>query len=126
MSDLPTIRLGGKDYPVKPLVLRQLKVIDPAWARLRKDPQMSTPEAWDDAIEIVYQAIAPGCEPPMARAAFLDLPITKGEIYGSLKTIAEQGGMIMKEPEPGEAASPPTGTGLPPSSATGSGEAGTT
>ena len=120
MTDFPTIRLGGKDYPVKPLVLRQLKVIDPAWARLRKDPQMTTPESWDDAIEIVYQAIAPGCEPPMARAAFLDLPISKLEIYESLVIIAQQAGMVTKDPQPGEAASPSTGTGSQPSSATAS------
>ena len=124
MSDLPTIRLGGKDYPVKPLVLRQLKIVDPAWARMRKDPQITMPETWDDIIEIVYQSIAPSCEPPMTRAAFLDLPITKLELYASLKTIATQAGMIMKEPEPGEAASPLIGTGLSPSSATSSSEAG--
>lgn len=114
MTDHPSITLAGKHYPVKPLVIRQLRVVVPALMRLKTmNLSAVTQDHMDDLIEITYQAVCPGHEPPLTRDAFMSMPIAMPELLAALPVIAEQSGMLKKDASPGEAPgaeSPPTGT----------------
>lgn len=109
MTDLPTVILGGQQYPVKPLVLKQLRIVEPAWARLRHNNGITTEQQMDDLIEIVYQAVAPAQTPPLTRDAFTSLPISTSDLVAALPVIAQQAGMTGKAGATGEAQS----TGMP-------------
>ena len=102
-SSLPTIRLAGEDYPVKPLVVKQLRVVVPALMRLRGARLVSiTEEQFDDLVEIAYQAVC-GCKPGLTRDAFTDLPVKAIELMEAITVIAIQSGMVEETPTPGEA-----------------------
>lgn len=113
LSDHPTVTLAGKQYPVKPLVLRQLRIVVPAVMRLKSiNLAEITEQQIDDLAEIAYQAVAPSQQPPLSRDAFLGMAVTPMELIESLPVVARQSGM-MKDASPGEAAGaagPPTGT----------------
>ncbi len=106
-SEYPTIKLAGKDYPVKPLVVKQLRVVVPAMMRLRGARIESITEAqFDDLVEIAFLSVCP-CQAGLTRDAFTDLPVKAIELMEAISVIAEQSGMVTKEQSPGEA---PAGT----------------
>src|SRR4051812_1376490 len=103
ISGLPTIRLAGKDYPVKPLVVKQLRIVVPAMMRLRGARLDTITEAqFDDLVEIAFTAVCP-CQPGLTRDAFTDLPIKAVELMKAIGVIAEQSGMVEGENPTGEA-----------------------
>jgi hypothetical protein len=98
----PKIKLGGQDYPVKPLVVRQLRVVIPALMRLRAARlDAITQEQFDDLAEIVFQAVSTGT-PGLTREAYLELPIRAIDLMNAVPVIGSQAGMT-EEAEPGEA-----------------------
>jgi hypothetical protein len=107
----PSIRLAGQDYPVKPLVVKQLRVVLPALMRLRSARLDSiTQEQFDDLVEIAFQAVS-SSQPQLTRDAFTDLPVRAMELMAAIPVVATQSGMVGEESPPGEAAAgPPTGT----------------
>lgn len=109
--EYPSIRLAGQDYPVKPLVVKQLRVVVPALMRLRLARLDSiTQEQFDDLVEIAFQAVS-SSQPTLTRDAFTDLPIRAMELMNAIPVVAKQSGMVGEESPPGEAAAgSPTGT----------------
>ncbi len=106
--DLPKITLGSKDYPVKPLNVRQMRVVIPAMVRL-KGVHLGTitEQQIDDLVEIVYQAVYP-CQDKLTRDDLMNMSISPLELIKAIPVIALQTGMApKKEAEPGEA---PAGT----------------
>jgi hypothetical protein len=94
MSDLPTVSLAGQPYPVKLLVLRQVRIVQPRMQKLSKmDVRAVTEENFDDLIEIIYQAVCPSLE-DKSRDAFMNMPITLPEMLAALPVIAQQSGMV--------------------------------
>lgn len=113
MSDFPTVALAGKVWPVKPLVVLQLRVVVPAIMRLTKMvPTSITEEQYADLIDVVYQGVAPAQTPPLKKDEFMAMSITLREMIAALDVIMAQAGLIRKADAPGEAVagSPPTGT----------------
>src|SRR4051812_30324875 len=111
MLDLPTVTLAGKEWPVKPLVILQLRVVVPAVMRIKTMvPSSITEEQYSDLIEIVYQAIAPGQSPPLKKEDFLTLPISLREMMEALDVIMPQAGLVKAEGGQGEAPASSTGT----------------
>jgi hypothetical protein len=100
----PSVSLAGKDYPVKPLAIRQMRVVIPAMVRLRGLRIETITEAQiDDLAEIVWQAVRTAPDSP-TREEFNDLPIPPLDLMKALPVIAAQTGMApKKDPEPGEA-----------------------
>jgi hypothetical protein len=99
----PTVSLGGKDYTVKPLAIRQMRVVIPAMVRLKGLRIETITEAQiDDLTEIVWQAVRPG-QDKLTREEFIDLPISPLDLMKALPVIAKQTGMAAKkDAEPGE------------------------
>ncbi|MCE9561886.1 MAG: hypothetical protein K8U57_07515 [Planctomycetes bacterium] len=113
MENLPAVTLAGQAFPVKPLVIYQLRVVVPAILRLTNMvPTAITEEQYADLTEVVYQAIAPAQSPPLSRDGFMNMPVSLAEMIASLDVIAEQAGLVRRAAPLGEAeaASPSTGT----------------
>lgn len=104
----PTVSLGGTDYPVKPLAIKQMRVVIPAMVRLKGLRIETITEAQiDDLVEIVWQAVRTGQE-QLTRDAFGDMPISPLDLMKALPVVAAQTGMAAKkDAEPGET---PAGT----------------
>jgi len=103
ISEYPVIRLGGKDYPVKPLVVKQLRIVVPALMRLRGATLARITEAqFDDLVEVVYLAICTST-PGLTRDAFTDFTVSAIELIQTVPVIAAQAGMTEGEATPGEA-----------------------
>ena len=115
MTEFPTIRLAGQDYPVKPLVVKQLRIVVPAMIRLRKARFDSITEDADrrPRRRSPTRPFAP-CQAGLTRDAFTDLPISPhGADASSIPVIATQAGHGSTEgTKPGEApaGTSPTGT----------------
>ena len=103
MTDL-SITLAGKSYVIKPLVWRQLRVILPAFARLRTAglDHAFTEEAMDAQAVIVHAALDNG----MSYEDFINLAITQDEMFVALPIIAAQGGLKKGDGAQGEAQTP--------------------
>lgn len=100
----PTVSLGGKDYPVRPLAIRQMRVVIPAMVRLKGLRIEAITEAQiDDLASIAYHAVYPAQE-KLTREDFDGLPVSPLELMQALPVIARQTGMAPKEDAgPGEA-----------------------
>src|SRR5262245_49240442 len=112
-TEFPTVRLAGKDYPVRPLVISQLRKVVPAMMRLGgMTPKSITEEQYDDLIEVVYQAIAPAATPPISRADFMNLDASLPEMIEAINVVMKQAGLVQRNAAAGEApaANPSTGT----------------
>lgn len=100
----PTISLGGKDYPVPPLAIRQMRLVIPAMVRLKGlRIDTITEEQIGDLIEIVYQAVYPA-QDKLTRDDFNNLPVSPLDLMKAMPVIATQTGMApKKEADAGEA-----------------------
>lgn len=110
---IKTITLGDQEFRVRPLVWKQLKIVEPAMGKLHgmKNTGMTT-EGMESIGMIMLTAIQPE-HPDMTQENLDDLPIKMPEMLAALSVIAEQAGMtIAKVPVPGEASggSPSTTT----------------
>lgn len=105
----PSILLGGKEYPVKQLVIAQLRVVVPAMQRLgRIKPDQMTQEQMDDLIEVLYQAVSPGQEKPLTRDEFMAIPASPIELILAIPVVAQQAGMELQKVD-GPAGEAPAG-----------------
>jgi hypothetical protein len=127
MTDVPKVRLAGRDWEIPLLAIKQLRVaipaifkIMPVFARVSviqkeedKDPfwfskvALST-EDFDAIADATYAALT-RATPGLARTEFDNLPISIEELLNALPVIVRQTGMI--KPAPVEGA--PAGEGLP-------------
>ena len=116
-SEYPTVTLAGTHYPVKPLVVKQMRVVVPAMMRLQSLKLSTiTEDQITDLVEICYQAVCP-CQDKLTRDDFTNLPITPWELLDALPIIASQTGMLKKDAAPGEAPAGNQSTGTPSSAA---------
>ena len=119
--DTPSVTLGGKQWPVPKLAVKQNKIIDPLilgflpvfaeWTSDRASAlsKIDGPK-YNDLLNIAYVAIRKASD--IKRDDFEELPITLPELIAAFGIIAQQTG-IFQRAEPGEApgvGNPPTGT----------------
>ena len=99
MSDDKTITLGGRDFPIAPLTLGQMRQAGPAFIRIGID----TPEGVGAQTTLLYLAMH-NADPKVTPA---DIDAIIGVSFPELKTavekVAKLMGVEMRTAEPGEA-----------------------
>lgn len=102
-----TIRLGGTDYTIRPLTLKQLRGVLPAFGRAGG---LDAEASIDAAIDVVLAALARDYA-TVTRDMLLDTETSVAEFGTAVATIAKLSGLITAEPvKPGEQqAAAPTG-----------------
>ena len=99
MSDDKTITLGGRDFPIAPLTLGQMRQAGPAFIRIGID----TPEGVGAQTTLLYLAMH-NADPKVTPA---DIDAIIGVSFPELKTavekVAKLMGVEMRAIEPGEA-----------------------
>ncbi|MGH6889803.1 MAG: hypothetical protein ACREHF_11520 [Rhizomicrobium sp.] len=116
MTDVPTIRLAGRDWPVPALAPRQNRLVVPALFELvpkilrARDEAAGTGEtghfaglagyldtrAYDRLTEIAFLALT-RAHPDLSRTEFDDMPIDTLELIAAVRTIAAQAGLLRRE-----------------------------
>ena len=97
--DTPNIRLAGRDFPVPPLALGQVRVIVPAMQRLRTmDLNALSDENFNDLIEVCYLGAQKGT-PSLTKQGFIELPITFEQLLNASQIVAAQAGMVFTKGE---------------------------
>jgi hypothetical protein len=91
------LRLGGEEWPLRPLTLKQIQEIEPL---LRQDDSAGSIAA---AVAIV--AVALSRDHPAAAEKLIEIEATTQEIGAAMREVLRLGGFIAKEGEaaPGEA-----------------------
>lgn len=99
MTEPATITLGGRDFPVAPLTLGQMKQAGPAFTRIGID----TPEGMGAQTTIIYLALH--AADPKITPADVDaiVGVTFPELKAAVEKVARLMGVEMKEIAPGEA-----------------------
>lgn len=110
MTDSPTIRLGGKDVPVPELAIRQLRVVLPGLAALRRVSLDTISAEEIDTMSDVILAAVQRSQPDVTKDQFLDWPMSVMEMIQALPVIAAQSGMATSKDAPSGEASPSIGT----------------
>jgi hypothetical protein len=95
MTDPVTIRLGGAAFAVRPLTLRQLRSVLPAFARAGA---IGAEDGVDAAIEILAAALSRD-HPDITRERLLDTEASVQELAEAVTTVARLSGLV----SPGEA-----------------------
>lgn len=106
-----TVRLGGRDWIVAPLSLRQILAIAdyvPKLADMTADNLNG--ERLMPVVEVVWNGLR-RAHPALTREEFLDLPITIPEMFAALPVVIEQAGGRKVDPAAGEL--PATGISAP-------------
>ena len=99
MSNDKVILLGGKEFPIAPLTLGQMKQAGPAFTRIGID----TPEGMAAQTTLLYLAMH-NADPKVTPANVDAIPgVTFPELKIAVEKIAKLMGVGMKEVEPGEA-----------------------
>jgi hypothetical protein len=107
------VKLGGKDFIIPVLVIKQLRELD--WRIMRVSPALVdraklTQEARDDLFDIAYIALTQD-DPSLTREAFDAMGITLPEVMNAVPVIAMQTGMFKPAVEaPPQTGEEPTGT----------------
>ncbi|HEY3778770.1 MAG TPA: hypothetical protein VGL35_12000 [Rhizomicrobium sp.] len=108
MSDTPTIRLAGRDWPVPVLAPRQNRIVVPTLLELI--PKIGSARAgephslaglaryldtaaYDQLTDIAFAALT-RAHPGLSRAEFDDFPIDTLELIAAVRTIALQAGLM--------------------------------
>ena len=99
MNKDETITLGGREFPVAPLTLGQLRQAGPAFTRIGID----TPEGMGAQTTVIYLAMH--AADPKVTAADVDsiVGVTFPELKKAVEVVARLMGVEMKEITPGEA-----------------------
>ncbi len=95
MTEPAIIRLGGIGYAVRPLTLRQLRSVLPAFARAGA---IGAEDGVDAAIEILAAALSRD-HPEVTRDALLDIEASVQELAVAVTVVAQLSGLV----SPGEA-----------------------
>ncbi len=99
MTDPITIALGGRTFLVRPLTLRQLRNILPAFARAA---DFSDERGFDGALDIIAAAVSRDA-PDVTRDGLLDLEASPAELAGALAAIARLSGLVSQGEAPAAA-----------------------
>jgi cystathionine beta-lyase/cystathionine gamma-synthase len=107
VSDGKTITLGGREFPIAPLTLGQMRTVGPAFTRIGVD----TPEGMAAQYTVIAAAMKNGdlaIESAAAAMLLVDsiVGVTFGELRAAIETIGEMIGVKTKVVVPGEAAAP--------------------
>ena len=99
MSKANTITLGGREFPIAPLTLGQMKQAGPAFTRIGID----TPEGMGAQSTLLYLAMHNA--DPKVTPADVDaiIGVTFQELKTAVEKIAKLMGVETREVEPGEA-----------------------
>ena len=89
MTGDETIVLGGRAFALRPLTLRQLRTILPAFARAGEGGQ----EAVDASADILHAALL-RAHPELSREDVLDLEMTVPEMNEAVAAIARISGLV--------------------------------
>lgn len=103
-ADAPKVKLGGKDFAIPVMTIRQNRVVDPlilsllpVFAVWQTDKAAALTSLgsreYDALIEIAYQGVRSG-QPEFDREKFLDLPVTLPELIAAFPVIAQQTGVF--------------------------------
>lgn len=105
------ISIGGKQWQVPQLAIKQNRIIDPLVLALlpifytwKSDPATISKigrEQYDSLLTIVYTAIT-RAKPDFTLQQFEDLPATLPELINAFSIIAQQTGIFAKADTPGE------------------------
>jgi hypothetical protein len=95
MAEMATIVLAGRSFALRPLTLRQLRVVLPAFVRAAS---LADEPAIDGAIDILAASLGRD-HPEMTRDALLELEILPGELAAAVGAVARLSGLV----SPGEA-----------------------
>lgn len=121
----PTVTLGGRQWPVPELAIRQLRLVRRPLIDLTDAIAASESETtgervmklstadYEQMVEIVYQGLT-RAHPKLGREEFLDLPATDMEIFQAFLVVRSQSGLFVTANEarpPGEAKAEPSPTG---------------
>ena len=90
MIDPVTIHLGGADFAVRPLTLRQLRSMLPAFARAGA---IGAEDGVDAAIEILAAALSRD-HPEITRERLLDTEASVQELAEAVTTVARLSGLV--------------------------------
>jgi hypothetical protein len=96
-----TITLGGTEYQVRPLTLRQLRLVFPVLGKLR-GLDLNNPESTDPVIEAIVTTLKRDY-PDVTVDVILDMEITVEQLTTAIRTIGAMSGLKYEEPKtPGE------------------------
>jgi hypothetical protein len=130
MTDLaeqspPTVTLGGRQWPIPELAIRQLRLVRRPLIDLtdqiaatesettgERVMKLSTAQ-YEAMVEIVYQGLT-RAHPKLTRDEFLDMPATDMEIFQAFLVVRSRSGLFVTASEarpPGEAQAEPSPTG---------------
>lgn len=90
MSDITIIRLGGAEFAIRPLTLRQLRSVLPAFARAAA---ITAEDGIDAAIEILAAALSRD-HPEMSRDALLEIEASVEELAQAVGAVATLSGLV--------------------------------
>lgn len=106
----PIVALGGREFFVPELALRQSRIVVPglirlmpALAALESRPDALGEAEWNDLVRVVHAALT-RAYPGLTLDEVLDLPATLAELAGAVAVITRQTGMFKPaETDAGEA-----------------------
>jgi hypothetical protein len=116
MKEPLKISLGGQDYRIRPLNLRQLRDLGIGAAvagekQLSADPAEREAALWDRWIDIILLGINPE-HADITRENLLAMHTTSRELVTAVNQILEFAGVEMEEKKPGEPAAAAGSTGV--------------
>jgi hypothetical protein len=93
-----TITLGGKDYSVRPLTLKQLRSVLPAFSRAAA---LGAEDGIDAAVDILAASLSRD-HPEVTREILLETEILPAELAAAVSRIAQLSGLVPKDGAKGE------------------------
>ena len=97
------ITIAGVDYPVKPLVGRQLRFVMPAlmrWRKVAMDISAMQPENYDDLYAIIYYGAIQAVDVKLTPTKLLDVPgIGFTDLTTAVGIITQATGLFRKAEE---------------------------
>lgn len=105
MTDTPTVKLAGREWPVPELAVRQLRVVRRPLLDLTDSLNAFgskkagewlmklSPEQYDQLTEVVYQGLNRGT-PSFKREEFLELPVNDLDLFTGFLVVRRQSGLF--------------------------------
>jgi hypothetical protein len=111
VTDIQKVTLGGKEFLVPPLVIKQLRVVFPSLGKIVKLLNAANPmaalssmeqEDFDRILDVVFVGVSGG-SPGFRREQFDALTASPDEIFGALLAVGRAAGLKMAEKKEGAA-----------------------
>ena len=98
LEQAPKIKLGGVDYAIPQLAIRQLRVIVPLFTYMVEKKSRDVEEANSETyisklFDIIYVALT-RAYPDLKKEDYLDWPVTQAEALTALQVILKQSGLV--------------------------------